>query len=233
MPTSPHPPRMPLIDTGAIPGGGRLRLFRDGTHYTIKLDDGTDLMSTRAHGSEEALAQLAAARLGPRPGACWLVGGLGIGYTLAAALRHAGSAASVTVAELVPAVVAWNRDLLGAFAEQPLADARTRLHAGDVADLLRGERQRWDAVLLDVDNGPDGLTRAGNDWLYAPAGLRAVRDALRPQGVLAVWSAHPSPAFTRRLAAAGFAVEEVPARALGKRGQRHHLWFARAAAVPR
>ncbi len=219
---------MPLLDSGAIPGGGRLRLFRDGAHYVIKLDDGTDLMSTRAHGSEEALAQHAAARLGTCRGAQWLVGGLGIGYTLAAALRHAGADARVTVAELVPAVVAWNRDWLGAFAGHPLTDARTHLHEGDVAALLRGVRRRWDAVLLDVDNGPDGITRAGNDWLYAPAGLRAIRDALKPGGILAVWSAHPSPAFTRRLEAAGFAVEEVPARALGQRGQRHRLWLAQA-----
>ncbi|HOV57228.1 MAG TPA: hypothetical protein PLN91_05065 [Rhodanobacteraceae bacterium] len=228
MPTSAHPPRMALVDTGAIPGGGRLRLFRDGPHYVIKLDDGTDLMSTRAHGSEEALAQQAALRLGARPAAQWLVGGLGIGYTLAAALRQVGADARVTVAELVPAVVAWNRDWLGAFAGHPLADARAQLHEGDVAELLRGAGRRWDAILLDVDNGPEGITRAGNDWLYAPAGLRAIRAALRAGGVLAVWSAHSAPAFTRRLAEAGFAVEELPARALGRRGQRHRLWLAQA-----
>jgi spermidine synthase len=225
--------RMPLIDTALIPGGGELRLFRDGEHYVIKLADGGDLMSTRQHGSEEALAQLACARIAARPGARVLVGGLGLGFTLAAALRHLQADAEVTVAELVPGVVTWNRELLGDFAGQPLRDARTRVHVGDVAALIRGARQPWDAILLDVDNGPDGLSQAANSRLYSVAGLRAAHAALRaggpgalPAGVLAVWSAHPDPRFTQRLQGSGFTVEEVPARALGKRGMRHLIWLA-------
>ncbi|HSX62891.1 MAG TPA: hypothetical protein VLF18_22125 [Tahibacter sp.] len=225
---------MPLIDTAPIPGGGELRLFRDGEHYVIKLADGGDLMSTRQHGSEEALAQLACARIAARPGARVLVGGLGLGYTLAAALQNLGADAEVTVAELVPGVVTWNRELLGDFAGQPLRDARTRVHVGDVAALIHGARQRWDAILLDVDNGPDGLSQAANARLYGTNGLRAAHAALRagggsdatPPGVLAVWSAHPDPRFTQRLQGSGFTVEEIPARALGKRGMRHLIWLA-------
>ncbi len=225
---------MPLIDTAPIPGGGELRLFRDGEHYVIKLADGGDLMSTRQHGSEEALAQLACARIAVRSGARVLVGGLGLGYTLAAALQNLGADAEVTVAELVPGVVTWNRELLGDFAGQPLRDARTRVHVGDVAALIHGARQRWDAILLDVDNGPDGLSQAANARLYGTNGLRAAHAALRagggsdatPPGVLAVWSAHPDPRFTQRLQGSGFTVEEIPARALGKRGMRHLIWLA-------
>ncbi|WP_257386051.1 hypothetical protein [Tahibacter caeni] len=216
---------MPLLATAPIPGGGALRLFRDGEHYVIKLDDGTDLMSTRQHGSEEALAELACARIAARAQARVLVGGLGLGYTLGAALRHVRDDAEVAVAELVPGVIEWNRDLLGDFAGQPLRDARTRVHAGDVAALLR-TRQAWDAILLDVDNGPDGLTRDGNSRLYDAAGLRDAHASLRPQGVLAVWSAYPAPTFTQRLKHAGFAAEEMPVRALGKRGMRHRIWLA-------
>jgi spermidine synthase len=226
--------RMPLIDTAPIPGGGELRLFRDGEHYVIKLADGGDLMSTRQHGSEEALAQLACARIARRPGARVLVGGLGLGYTLAAALRHLQADAEVTVAELVPGVVTWNRELLGGFAGNPLGDVRTRVHVGDVAGLIRGAREQWDAILLDVDNGPDGLSQAVNSRLYSVTGLRAAHAALRagggsdtsPPGVLAVWSAHPDPRFTQRLRDSSFTVGEVPVRALGKRGMRHHIWLA-------
>lgn len=222
---------MPLIAAAPIPGGdGTLRLFRDGAdrdgaHYVIKLDDGTDLMSTRQHGSEEALADLACARIAARRQARVLVGGLGLGYTLAAALRHLRDDAEVTVAELVPGVIEWNRELLGDFAGQPLRDARTHVRAGDVAALLR-TREAWDAILLDVDNGPDGLSQSANSRLYSVAGLRDAHASLRPQGVLAVWSAHPDPAFTQRLQRVGFGVEEMPARALGKRGMRHRIWLA-------
>lgn len=231
MPTPPrtHAPRMPLVATAAIPGGGTLRLFQDGAHYTIKLDDGTDLMSTRQHGSEEALAEIACARIAGRANARVLVGGLGLGYTLAAALRQVGPDAQVTVAELVPGVVEWNRERLGDFAGQPLRDARTRVHVGDVSALLKGVDAAWDAVLLDVDNGPEGLSRESNSWLYGAAGLAATRRALCAGGVLGVWSAHPAPRYTQRLRDAGFAVDEVPARALGRRGMRHRIWLARAA----
>ena len=221
-----HPPRMPLLATAPIPGGGTLRLFRDGAHYVIKLDDGTDLMSTRQHGSEEILAELACARIAGRAQARVLVGGLGLGYTLAAALKASAADAQVTVAELVPGVIEWNRQWLGDFAGHPLADSRTRLHEGDVIGCIAGAAAAWDAVLLDVDNGPEGLSRDGNGWLYAAKGLAATHAALRPGGVLAVWSAHPEPRFTQRLERAGFGVEEKPARALGKRGLRHRIWLA-------
>ncbi|GMV29057.1 MAG: hypothetical protein AMXMBFR59_11820 [Rhodanobacteraceae bacterium] len=226
--------RMPLIDTTPIPGGGELRLFRNGEHYVIKLADGGDLMSTRQHGSEEALAQLACERIARRSCARVLVGGLGLGYTLAAALRHLQADAEVTVAELVPGVVTWNRELLGNFAGNPLGDPRTRVHVGDVAELILGGHQRWDAILLDVDNGPDGLSQAANSRLYSVAGSRAAHAALRagggsdtsPPGVLAVWSAHPDLRYTQRLQRSGLTVDEVQVRALGRRGMRHHIWLA-------
>jgi len=225
-PAKTHVPRMPLIDTVPIPGGGELRLFRDGAHYTIKLADGSDLMSTRQHGSEEALAQLACSRIASHTRARVLVGGLGLGYTLAAALREVREDAEVVVAELVPGVVKWNREWLGEFAGHPLRDARTRVHEGDVIAQIKGAKEAWDAILLDVDNGPDGLSRESNSWLYGAAGLAAARQSLRVGGILAVWSAHPDPAFTKRLERAEFSVEEMPVRALGKRGMKHRIWLA-------
>lgn len=218
--------RLTLIDTAAIPGGGELRLFQEGEHFSIKIAGSGDLMSTRMHGSEDALAALACRRLAARPAPRVLIGGLGLGFTLAAALRHLGPGAEVVVAELVPGVIAWNRDVLGAPAGHPLRDARAVVRAVDVAELLRGARAAYDAVMLDVDNGPDGLTHAGNEWLYSPAGLRAIHAALRPGGVLTVWSAGPDRQFTERLRRNGYAVEEVTVRAHGNKGARHRVWVA-------
>lgn len=218
--------RLTLIDTAAIPGGGELRLFQEGEHFSIKIAGSGDLMSTRMHGSEDALAALACRRFAARPAPRVLIGGLGLGFTLAAALRHLGPGAEVVVAELVPGVVAWNRDVLGAHAGHPLRDARAVVRAVDVAQLLRGARAAYDAVMLDVDNGPDGLTHAGNEWLYSPAGLRAIHAALRPGGVLTVWSAGPDRQFTERLRRNGYAVEEVTVRAHGNKGARHTVWVA-------
>lgn len=218
--------RLTLIDTAAIPGGGELRLFQEGEHFSIKIAGSGDLMSTRMHGSEDALAALACRRLAARPAPRVLIGGLGLGFTLAAALRHLGPGAEVVVAELVPGVIAWNRDVLGAPAGHPLRDARAVVRAVDVAELLRGTRAAYDAVMLDVDNGPDGLTHAGNEWLYSPAGLRAIHAALRPGGVLTVWSAGPDRPFTERLRRNGYAVEEVTVRAHGNKGARHTVWVA-------
>jgi spermidine synthase len=184
-------------------------------------------MSSRMHDSEDALAAGACGRLGSREGARVLVGGLGMGFTLASALRALPGSAGVVVAELVPEIVDWNRGPLAGLAGRPLDDPRVRVHIGDVGDLLRGARATFDAVLLDVDNGPDGLTRASNDRLYSAAGLRDTARALRPAGVLAVWSVAPDEPFTRRLATAGFEVEVVPVRAHAGRGSRHVLWFAR------
>lgn len=220
------PQRMTLVDTAPIPGGGELRLFREGDHYSIKIAGTGDLMSTRMHGSEDALADLACARIAGRAGVRVLIGGLGLGFTLAAALRRLPADAVAVVAELVPGVVAWNRDVLGAYAGHPLADPRTEVRVADVAAVLRAERAAYDAVMLDVDNGPDGLTHASNEWLYGTGGLAAVHTALRPGGVVTVWSAGPDRRFTERLRKSGFAVEEVTVRAHGKKGARHLVWVA-------
>jgi spermidine synthase len=184
------------------------------------------LMSSRAHGTEELLAEVACARVAGRAAAQVLVGGLGMGFTLAAALRHLGPDARVEVAELVPALVAWNRGPLARVAGRPLDDPRVSMRDADVADVLRARSHAFDAILLDVDNGPNGLTRASNDWLYSPAGLCVARGALRDEGVLGVWSVAPDRAFARRLRNGGFDVEERTARARSTRGGRHTLWFA-------
>lgn len=220
--------RMELIDTAAIPGdGGELRLFKQGEHYAIKLGGiAGELMNTRTHGSEDALAELVCVRVAARSQPCVLIGGLGMGFTLASALRHLGANAAVVVAELVPGVIKWNKGPLGEHAGHPLQDARASIYEGDVAALLKSEQQSYDAILLDVDNGPDGLTHEANGWLYSAAGLKAALRTLRPRGILAVWSAGPDPRFTERLRHAGFKVEEVPVRAHGKKGARHMIWLA-------
>lgn len=220
-----------LLDTATVPGefsgaGGVLRLYRRGAEFSIKAGN-CELMNSRVHGSEDALAELACRRVAGHAQANVLIGGLGMGYTLAAALRQLGVDAAVVVAELVPAVVAWNRGPLAPLAGQPLNDARVTVREQDVGQVLRAERAAFDAILLDVDNGPEGLTRKANDWLYGLEGLDAAYAALRPGGVLAVWSAGPEPVFAQRLRKLGFAVEEVRVRAhTGKRGARHTIWLA-------
>ncbi len=219
--------RWELIDQAPVPGTGSMMSLRQRAHEFVIAVDGRPLMSSRVHGSEEALAELACGRVASRPGARVLIGGLGMGHTLAAALRGLGPDANVVVAELVPAVVAWNLGPLGPVAGRPLGDPRAVVFEGDVRDPMREGAGRWDAILLDVDNGPAGLTSPANDWLYGPPGLEAAREALRPRGVLAVWSAAPDRAFTRRVERAGFDVELVPLRARGaKGGQRHIVWVA-------
>jgi spermidine synthase len=185
-------------------------------------------MNSHAHGSEDALAALAAARLGARPRRQVLVGGLGMGFTAAAALRDLGPDGRLTVAELVPAVVEWNRGPLAAVAGNVLADPRVGVHLGDVAGLLRTTSEAFDLILLDVDNGPRGLTSSGNGWLYSAAGLRRTRTALRRGGVLGVWSAVEDEGFTGRLRQAGFAVETARPHAHGARGPRHVVWLGTA-----
>ncbi|MGU3539489.1 spermidine synthase [Methylobacterium sp. A54F] len=215
------------LDSAEIPGGeGTLRLLRRGTEFSIQLGH-NELMNSRVKGSEEALAALACARLAGRPRPRLLVGGLGMGFTLRAALAGLPPEARVTVAELVPAVVAWARGPLTELFAGCLDDPRVEIREADVAGLIRSGAGAYDAILLDVDNGPDGLTRAANDRLYDAAGLGAARAALRPGGTLAVWSAHPDDAFTRRLRQAGFQVEEASPRAGGRRGARHRIWLAR------
>ena len=214
-----------LIATAAIPGGDELRLFRRGGDFMVVLDR-NELMSSRMSGSEEALATLTAERLRtPTPRV--LIGGYGMGFTLRAALAAFAPDARFTVAELVPEIVAWARGPMAALTAGCLDHPRVTLEIGDVAPAIA--RGGWDAILLDVDNGPDGLTRAGNDRLSAAPGLASARAALRPGGVLAIWSAAPDAAFTRRLKQAGFTVEEVAVRARSNgKGPRHVIWFARS-----
>ena len=219
-------PRVPL-GTAQIPGTNTtLQLFQSGDLFSIRIPGRGELMNSRVHGSEEALAKLACARLGRTTKARVLIGGLGVGFTLAAALKALGPDAEVVVAELVPEVVTWNRTLIGAPANHPLTDSRAQVYVGDVADLIRGEPGGFDAVVLDVDNGPEALVRRDNNWLYSTAGLRVTRAALRPRGVVAVWSAGPDRAFGKRLREAGFAVAEhvVRPHRAGK-GPRHHIWI--------
>lgn len=217
-----------LIDSSEIPaGGGELRLYRRGAEYSIMIAGGGELMNTRIHGSEDALAELGCRHLVAVPQPRVLIGGLGMGFTLAAALQHAPVAAHIEVAELLPAVVRWNHGPLAACAGQPLQDPRVTVYETDVARLIKRATQAYDAILLDVDNGPEGLTSRANDWLYSAEGLSAAYVALRPRGILAVWSAGSDPAFSQRLYKAGFTVEEVRVRAHGNKGARYVIWFAR------
>jgi spermidine synthase len=215
------------LASAPIPGGGgELQLLQRDEEFAIRAGR-RELMRSRAHASEEALAERAAAKLRERDAPRVLVGGLGMGYTLAAALRALGPRAAVLVAELVPAVVAWNRGPLAHLAGNPLGDARVRVREDDVAVVLGEAREAWDAILLDVDNGPEGLTRRTNDWLYGPAGLSAAHEALRPGGVLGIWSASADRGFAKRLRSAGLRAEEHrPPAAPGGRGGRRVVWLA-------
>ena len=218
-----------LIDTASIPGGADMQLFSRGGDFMIVVDR-NELMSTRMNGSEIALATLALERIAGVKAPKVLIGGYGMGFTLRAVLGAVGPGAVVTVAELVPEIIAWARGPMAAVAAGCLDDPRVVVVEGDVADVIRAngfEGGGFDAILLDVDNGPDGLVRAENDRLYAPRGLAVAKAALTPGGVLAVWSAGPDVKFVRRLGAAGFAVAEiaVKARTNGK-GPRHVIWFA-------
>jgi len=216
-----------LLDTAEIPGnGGKLQLHQRNGEFSISIVGGSVLMSTRAHGSEDALAALACTQIAGRCQPRVLIGGLGMGFTLAAALRHLGPDAQVVVAELVPAVVEWNRGILGEHAGCPLQDERTLVREGDVAKLLKEQRQAYDAILLDVDNGPEGLTRKKNDWLYTIDGLSVSFTALRPKGILAVWSAGPDQSFMERLRKVGFKVKQTRVRAHNNKGDLHTIWLA-------
>lgn len=219
--------RFVLLDTAPIPNnGGALCLFEYGEDFVIKLEGGKggQLMNTRMHGSEDALAVIPCKRIAARAGARVLIGGLGMGFTLASALQHLGADAEVQVAELVPGVIEWNRGPLGAKAGNPLQDPRARVLNEDVAKILQAEPKGFDAIMLDVDNGPEGLTHSANNWLYSLDGLSACARALRPRGMLTVWSASADRQFSNRLAKAGFKAEEVQVFAHGNRGARHTIW---------
>lgn len=221
--------RFVLIDTAPIPdNGGALCLYEYGEDFVIKIQggNGNQLMNTRMHGSEDALAEIPCRKIAQRPQPRVLIGGLGMGFTLASALNHLGNDAEVNVAELVPGVIEWNRGRLGQKAGMPIDDPRTRVIRRDVADIMKNEPHGFDAIMLDVDNGPEGLTRKSNSWLYSSAGLDACARALRPKGVLAVWSASADRAFSQKLAKAGFKAEEVQVFAHGNRGTRHTIWIA-------
>ncbi|HET8985173.1 MAG TPA: hypothetical protein VFN03_05395 [Trueperaceae bacterium] len=204
-----------------------MTLHRRADEFSLRVAN-VELMNSRQHGSEEQLAELALARFGRLAGVRVLVGGLGMGFTLRAVLDLLPADAHVTVAELVPQVLEWNRSHLGGLAGNPLVDDRANVVVGDVATLLRASTAAFDVVLLDTDNGPEGTTQEENEWLYGPAGLAAVRSALTPAGVMAVWSVFPSEPFTRRLGKAGFEVEVKYVRSRGKKGNRHVIWVARA-----
>ncbi len=216
-----------LLDTAQVPGGEELRLFRHGGDFMIVLGR-NELMSTRMSGSEEALATMSCERIAGHRAPYLLIGGYGMGFTLRAALGMLGRDAKITVAELVPKIAEWARGPMAELTAGCLDDPRVELVEADVAVFINGARGEYDAILLDVDNGPDGLVRDDNYQLYSRAGLIAAREALRVGGVLAIWSAGPDPVFAGRLRKAGFEVDEVRVRARGNgKGAKHVIWFAR------
>lgn len=216
-----------LLEKAETPGGGKeLRLYQHDKDFFICVGN-VQLMSSRTHESEEMLARLALERMEKQERARVLIGGLGMGFTLRAALDGLSPTARVEVAELMPAVVKWNRGPLAALAGQPLDDNRVTVHEVNAAKLIKAGNARYDAILLDVDNGPAGLTRTGNHWFYGLSGLHAMWTALRPDGVLALWSAAPDVEFTRRMEHVGFKVEAIRVRArAGGKGAHHLIWVA-------
>ena len=210
-----------MVATTTTPDGSRLELLRHDGNYVIHAD-GYDLMTSYSHGSEDAMMSLACPR--PCADACILIGGLGIGYTLAATLDLLPPGGSVVVSELIPEVVEWNRGPLGPLAGHPLDDPRTDLVVGDVADIIRCSKSRFDAILLDVDNSVDSFILARNSWLYTPEGLAMAHRSLRPGGALAIWSVGTNRTFERRLRLAGFTTSTYPVRGRGKRGGHYFVF---------
>ena len=217
---------LPWIELGRakVPGGDEFRLMQRGDEFTIFA--GTiGLMSSRQSGSEEAMARVAAERIGGRPKARVLIGGLGMGFTLRTSLATFRPDAEIVVAELVPEIAgAWARGPLAHIHGTSLDDPRLTLKVGDVGAVMAGDAVKFDAILLDVDNGPEGLSRPGNDALYSHSGIARAKAVLRPGGMLAVWSVAPDPKFTKRLQQSGMKVEELKARAHGGKGARHVIW---------
>jgi len=216
------------IESATVPGSDtELTLSQRNDDFAIRVSGVPgDLMNSRTHHSEEALAELACTRLSTIENARILVGGLGMGFTLAAALQTVPGSAEVIVAELVPAVIEWNRSLLGQCAGRPIEDGRTRVHLGDVADLLKHQPEKFDAILLDIDNGPEAMTSSDNEWLYSPGGLKTIYEKLRPEGIVAIWSARADQLFTSRLKKTGFNVKLRTVRARPGKGSRHTIFVA-------
>ena len=215
------------LATATAPGGDTLRLLRRGDEFSIRLQGGNELMNSRLGGSEEALATLALACMTGRPAPRVLIGGLGMGFTLRAAQAVAPADARLVVVEIVPELVEWAGQHMAAVFGDCLSDSRVAVRTGDVGAAMREAAGAFDAILLDVDNGPDGLTRADNDLLYREDGLRSARRALAPRGVLAVWSAAPDPAFSKRLSRCGFdAITRTVRAGRTRSGTRHTIWIA-------
>jgi len=221
------------IESSIIPGTKvELMLLKCHDDFAIRIDGVPgDLMNSRMHHSEDELAKFGCNRVSSIKHARVLVGGLGMGFTLAAVLKIVGVSAKVTVAELVPAVLEWNRGPLGQCAGRPIEDKRTQIHLGDVADLLKRksvmpQEDQFDAILLDVDNGPEAMTHSDNEWLYSPTGLTNLYEKLRPKGIVAIWSASANPIFTKKLKKASFNVQERTVRARPGKGSRHTIFVA-------
>jgi spermidine synthase len=219
--------RREVLDTTTTPDGQALLLVREAGHYVIRVG-GVPLMTSATFGSEQAMAQVAAEVLGRHTRPKVLVGGLGMGFTLRAALDVFGPGAQITVAELLPCIVAYSRGVLGHLARHPLKDRRVRVHEGDVRTLLTPDR--WDVVLMDVDNGPDAFTTASNASLYSATSVERLRRTLLPKGVLVAWSAYASPSFESKLRSTGMhcEVRRVKARGEIRKGATHFLYVARA-----
>ena len=217
-----------LLDKAETPDGGKeLRLYQHDKDFSISVGS-VQLMSSRTHESEELLARLALERIEKKEHARVLIGGLGMGFTLRAALDALPATARVEVAELVPAVVKWNRGPLAVLADHPLDDNRVAVREVNAARMIKNGKRCYDAILLDVDNGPAGLSRTGNYWFYGLSGLHAALAALRPEGVLALWSAGPDVEFIRRMEKVGFEVEAIRVRArAGRKGAHHVIWIAK------
>jgi spermidine synthase len=215
------------VDTARVPGADvELRLMRRGAEFSMMLGQ-NELMNSRLSGSEQALATLTCKKIEAVKRPHLLIGGLGMGFTLRAALAVLEREAEITVAELVPAVIAWAHGPMADLFGDSLTDSRVTMREADVVEVIKSSPSAFDAVLLDVDNGPEALIRKANDALYDLDGLQAIRRALRPNGILAVWSSGPNPSFLKRLRAAGFDVNEVGVRATTKRSGAHHvIWFA-------
>lgn len=216
-----------LLGQAVIPGSDRvLKLYQGKDDCRIVISGRGELMSTRKHASEDALGALPCQMLENSDAAKVLIGGLGMGFTLAAVLAATGLESKVTVAELVPEVVEWNKGPLGDYSGQPLSDARTTIYQGDVCDLLRTSDQLYDVIALDVDNGPEGFSSSSNSWLYSTEGIECTRECLSPNGVLAYWSATPDQSFAKLLRECGLRVVEKSVYAHGKKGTKHTIWLA-------